>query len=74
MSIFCQFISTKYQTTAYGIINMVGIFSGALVTQILGKWTDGGNLGKGFAMLSIAVAIALILQLYFLHPKTDNVE
>ena len=33
---------------------------------------DGGSLGQGFAMLSIVVAVALVLQIYFLRPKTDN--
>ncbi len=74
MPILCQFISSKYRATAYGIMNMTGVFAGAAVTQVLGKWTDGGNLGQGFAMLSTVVAVALALQLYFLRPKTDNVE
>ena len=34
--------------------------------------SDGGSLGQGFAMLSIVVAVALVLQIYFLRPKTDN--
>lgn len=57
-----------------GIMNMTGVFAGAAVTQLLGKWTDGGSLGEGFAMLSIVVALALGLQIYFLRPKTDNME
>jgi len=55
-------------------MNMTGVFAGAAVTQLLGKWTDGGSLGEGFAMLSIVVALALGLQIYFLRPKTDNME
>lgn len=74
MPILCQFVSAKYRGTAYGLMNMTGVFAGAAVTQLLGKWTDGGGLGKGFAMLSIVVALALALQLYFLRPKTDNME
>ena len=74
MPILCQFISSKYRGTAYGIMNMVGVFAGAAVTQVLGKWTDGGNLGMGFAMLSIVVLVALALQLFCLRPKTDNME
>ena len=74
MPILCQFVSAKYRGTAYGIMNMTGVFAGAVVTQLLGKWTDGGSLGEGFAMLSIVVALALGLQLYFLRPKTDNME
>lgn len=71
MPILCQFVSAKHRATAYGIMNMTGVFAGAAVTEVLGKWTDGGNLGQGFAMLSIVVA-ALLLQIYFLRPKTDN--
>ena len=72
MPILCQFISTKHRGTAYGIMNMVGVFAGALVTQVLGKWSDGGNLGLGFAILGGIVVIALVLQLACLKPTTDN--
>lgn len=74
MPILCQFVSAKYRGTAYGIMNMTGVFAGAAVTKLLGTWTDSGDLGEGFAMLSIIVLIALGLQLYFLRPKTDNME
>lgn len=72
MPILCQFVSTKHRGTAYGIMNMTGVFAGAAVTELLGKWTDGGSLGQGFAMLSVVVLVALAMQLYFLRPKTDN--
>ena len=55
MPILCQFVSSKYRATAYGIMNMTGVFAGAFITDLLGKWTDGGNLGLGFAMLAIIV-------------------
>ena len=71
MPILCQFVSAKHRATAYGIMNMTGVFAGAAVTEVLGKWTDGG-LGQGFAMLSIVVALALVLQIYSSRPKTDN--
>ncbi|EPH16312.1 MFS transporter [Hoylesella oralis] len=74
MPILCQFISSRYRATAYGIMNMTGVFAGAAVTQVLGKLTDGGSLGLGFALLGGVVAVALALQLIFLHPKTDNME
>ena len=74
MPILCQFISSKYRSTAYGIMNMTGVFAGAAVTQVLGKWTDGGNLGLGFALLGAGVVLALILQLSCLRPTTDNME
>ncbi|WP_329904365.1 MFS transporter [Porphyromonas pogonae] len=74
MPILCQFIPSRLRATAYGIMNMTGVFAGAFVTQMLGKWTDGGNLGLGFAWLGAIVAVALLIQLYFLRPTTDNME
>lgn len=74
MPILCQIISAKYRATAYGIMNMVGVFAGAAVTHMLGSWTDGGNLGLGFAVLGGIVLFALVLQLACLRPQTDNME
>lgn len=72
MPILCQFVSRKQRATAYGVMNMIGVSAGAFITHLLGRWGDSGNLGAGFAMLAIVVAIALGVQLYFLRPKTDN--
>ena len=72
MPILCQFGADKQRGAAYGIMNITGVFAGAGVTELLGKWTDGGGLGQGFAMLSVIVLVALALQLFFLRPKTDN--
>lgn len=72
MPIICQFVSSKYRATAYGLMNMTGVFAGAFITNWLGKSTDAGNLGKDFAMLSIVVFLALVVQLYFLRPKTND--
>lgn len=69
MPILCQFVSKKYRATAYGLMNMVGVFAGAFITDLLGKSTDGGSLGKDFAMLAGIVAVALVIQLVFLRPK-----
>lgn len=74
MPILCQIISAKYRATAYGIMNMVGVFAGAAVTHLLGRFTDGGNLGTAFAVLGSVVLAALVLQLSCLKPKADNVE
>lgn len=74
MPILCQFVSRKQRATAYGVMNMIGVSAGAFITHLLGRWGDSGNLGAGFAMLAIVVAIALSVQLYFLRPKTDNME
>ena len=74
MPILCQFVSRKQRATAYGVMNMIGVAAGAFITHLLGRWGDNGNLGIGFAMLAIVVAVALFVQLYFLRPKTDNME
>ena len=74
MPILCQFISSKYRATAYGLLNMVGVFAGAVITDILGKSTDDGNLGSSFAMLGGIVLLALIVQLYFLKPKANDFD
>ena len=51
---------------------MVGVFAGAFITDLLGKSTDAGNLGRSFAMLSGIVLVALIIQLSFLRPKAND--
>ena len=72
MPILCQFISPRYRATAYGLLNMTGVFAGAAITDFLGRSTDAGNLGHDFAMLAGVVLIALVIQLIFLRPKVDN--
>lgn len=74
MPIMCQFVPSRLRATAYGIFNLAGISAGALITSVLGQWSDEGRLGWGFAILGGVVAIALVLQLTFLRPKTDNME
>ena len=53
---------------------MIGVFAGAAVTQVLGKWKDEGNLGFGFVLLGGIVLVALAIQLSLLRPTTDNME
>ena len=72
MPILCQFISPRYRATAYGLMNMTGVFAGAAITDFLGRSTDAGNLGHDFAMLAGVVLVALVIQLIFLRPKVDN--
>lgn len=72
MPILCQFVSSKHRATAYGLMNMVGVFAGAFITDWLGKSTDAGKLGKDFAMLAAIVVVALIIQLSFLRPKNKD--
>ncbi len=76
MPILCQFVPPRYRATAYGIMNMAGVFAGAVITGILGKSMDSGNLGHDFAMMAGIVFLVLVVQLLFLRPKvadmTDN--
>jgi MFS transporter, ACS family, D-galactonate transporter len=72
MPILCQFVSSKYRATAYGLMNMTGVFAGAFVTNLLGKSADAGSLGKDFAMLAGIVLLVLVIQLLLLRPKVNN--
>ncbi len=72
MPILCQFISSKHRATAYGLMNMTGVFAGAFITKLLGKSSDAGSLGKDFAMMAIVVVVALALQLTVLKPKHND--
>ena len=72
MPILCQFVSSKYRATAYGILNMVGVGCGALVTSLLGKYSDSGTLGSGFALMAGIVLVALIVQISFLRPTAND--
>ncbi|MFV0604336.1 MAG: MFS transporter [Niabella sp.] len=74
MPILCQFVPSKLRATAYGFMNMVGVFAGAAITQVLGDFTDDGNLGFGFAILAVIVLFALIIQLSVLKPSVQNME
>lgn len=74
MPILCQFVAPRQRATAYGIMNMTGVFAGAAVTSWLGSSTDAGNLGHDFAMLAILVAAALVIQVTCLRPRTANME
>lgn len=72
MPILCQFVSPRYRATGYGLMNLAGIASGAMITNFLGKSADAGHLGSDFAVLGIVVVIAIVLQLAVLKPKTIN--
>ncbi len=72
MPILCQFVSPRYRATGYGLMNLVGIASGAFITNLLGKSIDSGNLGRDFAVLGIVVLVAIVLQLTMLRPKYIN--
>jgi MFS family permease len=70
MPILCQLVPPRYRATGYGLMNLTGIFCGALITDWLGKSSDGGSLGQSFAWLAVVVLLILTVQLYFLRPKT----
>jgi len=72
MPILCQFVSPRRRAAGYGLMNMTGVFAGALITEWLGKSTDAGNLGRDMALLAIPVMAALILLLAFLKPRTAD--
>lgn len=72
MPILCQFVSSKYRATAYGLMNMTGVFFGAFITDYLGRSTDAGNLGRDFAFLAGIVLLALIVQVSFLRPRVND--
>lgn len=72
MPILCQFVPAHQRATAYGFMNMTGVLAGAFITDFLGKSTDAGRLGKDFAVMAIVVALALLLQLFFLRPTTQD--
>lgn len=74
MPILCQFVPSGYRATAYGILNMSGVFAGAFITDLLGRSTDAGNLGQSFAMLAGIVLVAIIIQLSFLRPQTNDFD
>jgi MFS family permease len=74
MPILCQFVPAGSRATAYGLLNMSGVFAGAFITDLLGKSTDAGNLGQSFAMLGGIVLLALLLQLCFLRPKVNDFQ
>lgn len=74
MPILCQFIPSKYRATGYGIMNMVGVFFGAFITDLLGKSTDAGNLGRDFAILGGVVLIAILIQVTTLNPKANDYD
>lgn len=75
MPIMCQFVPQKLRATAYGIMNMIGVFAGAVVTSLMGTLNESGvSLGTIFAMLAIVVGVAIVLQIVVLRPKTDNME
>lgn len=74
MPILCQFVGSRSRATAYGIMNMSGLFIGALATNVLGTLADRGLMGMGFTFMAGALVLALVAQLVVLKPTTLNME
>ena len=74
MPILCQFVPDRSRATAYGMMNMTGLFIGALATNVLGTLAENNNMGLGFACMAGVLCLALLLQLTVLKPKTLNME
>lgn len=70
MPILCQFISPRYRGSAYGLLNMVGVAAGALITNVIGKSFDSGNLQRDFVILAGFLSVAILIQLTALKPTT----
>ena len=69
------FAKTAARYRADVTVEKDGVVFGAIVTQLLGKLKDGGmDLGVSFACMGAVVAVAVILQLLFLKPQSDNME
>jgi MFS family permease len=74
MPILCQFVPSRSRGTAYGMMNMCGLFIGAAATNVLGTLADKGQMGIGFVFMAGALVLALAAQLLILRPKTLNME
>lgn len=74
MPILCQFVPSRSRATAYGLMNMSGLFIGALATDALGTLAQEGRMGAGFAFMAAALALSLAGQLLILRPVTLNKE
>lgn len=73
MPILCQVVPSQQRATGYGLLNMTGVFFGAFITDLLGRSSDAGHLGRDFALLAVIVLAALLIQLCFLKPKPSAV-
>lgn len=74
MPLLCQFIGARQRATAYGLMNMVGVLSGALITEWLGKSTDAGHLGRDLSLLAVIVLAGLVLLVSFLRPGSKDYQ
>jgi MFS family permease len=69
MPILCQIVRPQYRATGYGIMNMIGVASGAGVTMLMGAMRDHGiSLGVAFTISAVVTALAGGLIL-LIRPK-----
>jgi MFS family permease len=69
MPILCQIAPPRFRATGYGLMNFMGIGSGAVITLGLGKLKDiGVPLAVTFAFCAIPALLAAVLM-YFLRPR-----
>jgi MFS family permease len=72
MPILCQIVRPEHRATGYGIMNMVSISMGAVVTIGLGAMRDHGiSLGLAFG-LSAFVVLAGVVLILFVKPHRDQ--
>ncbi|HEY5915138.1 MAG TPA: MFS transporter [Verrucomicrobiae bacterium] len=72
MPILCQIAPPRLRATGYGLMNFVGISSGAFVTPLLGKLKDSGvPLATGFAFCAVPALLAAGLM-FLLRPRTRD--
>src|SRR5258707_1072944 len=72
MPILCQLAPPRLRATGYGVMNFVGISSGAYLTPVLGKLKDHGvPLSQGFALCAVPVLVAAILM-FLLRPSSGD--
>ena len=72
MPILCQLAPARFRATGYGLMNFVGISSGAYLTPLLGRLKDSGvPLATGFAYCAIPALLASILM-FLLRPTCPD--
>ncbi len=72
MPILCQLAPARFRATGYGIMNFLGLGSGAVLTPLLGKLKDSGvPLAVGFAYCAIPALVAAVLM-FLIRPKEMN--
>ncbi len=74
MPILCQFVGANSRGTAYGMMNLCGLFIGAIATEFLGTLAANNQMGLGFVCMAGALLLAMLSQLLILKPRTLNMQ